>query len=604
MGSEVRRDEDGAGAAERQRELAEVLDEVHRLWHTATGEELPGAWGPVLDRLGRVEAALAEHGEDFRLVFVVRGLVLGMRCHSRREHASSDSDSADRAEALRRLRWTDRHAPTADQLAVHARVILVFLLVPWAVPRADGAPTVLRDALLTAGHKEGLLTESLRRDLEEAQEVVGRIAAAPLDARFRQQTANVKRVIERMQAPGADWADPSADTQAPAPEAGATDTAASGQDGDDPDDPEEALLDAVRGLVTLAGARSTAQFTRLVLRELCDWAWPAVMEPVLSAARTLPSAQGPPDRPPRLVLVPCGRLGVVPWHAARTDRADGQGHRYACEEAVISYAPSGTQFLAAAGRRRTAPADGPQVLVADPELTLPWAVVEAEARRAACYPGALRYGEFLGTEEEPDAAGTPAELLAVLPGGRSPASVVHLACHARAAPRPTDSALRLAGAPGADEETGRLTVAGILEGAADVPPDSAGPLVVLSACETNVSTRDHDEALTLATALVTSGAADVVGSRWAVRDGPTAVMMAVFHYHLTAGGLAPPDALRAAQLSMLDPHRSLPFPLDGPLRHEATRSDLHHVHHWAAFTHQGNPAPSGRGTGHRQQRHR
>ncbi|MFJ4946927.1 CHAT domain-containing protein [Streptomyces sp. NPDC088760] len=1255
MGSEVRRDEGGAGAAERQRELAEVLDEVHRLRHTATGEELAGAWGPVLDRLGRVEAALAEHGEDFCLVFVVRGLVLGMRCHSRREHAPSDSDSADRAEALRRLRWTDRHAPTADQLAVHARVILVFLLVPWAVPRADGAPTVLRDALLTAGHKEGLLTESLRRDLEEAQEVVGRIAAAPLDARFRQQTANVKRVIERMLAPGADWADPSADTQAPAPEAGATDTSASGQDGDDPDDPEEALLDAVRGLVTLAGARSTAQFTRIlvwlgaglgsaagrphhsvleqdaqaaallhraaagsaagtdgvrraaglvlrtlhtlppdapqrarvarlhahllvtlelldkgsadfslaerpapdaaddsgnrlddwplglalepglaahldggardfalqigvyerrhaaridrllayrtgdtgylddaaallreaidasppdswwvvalrvdlaeileqaalhggsfhdadgslatlrelgarlrhdgslppdapftlelllstadlelshakrtgdhaalpplieelrarhtalpadstwrgelarrldeleqlgadgrqasrgeapealdvaaeladlrrtveqvhrelqapvvyqqqeydrrallglrlflsvqrglndpvlldgaiaqltrartllaegrgehrrvdvltklaeahvmraatrrgphtgaderaflevtrealdelaadvllqtgadhglsaalngdvlaerlawaalirrrpadavadlekgrglvhqaavasrgiprlldaaghpglarrwrahvragpprpeagdaagrpagsppvpsalrrealavlgvrarpgrgrgtrqmvgaadvaalteglaasgtdalvylvpgvplptgsfpghalilrpgtapamlplpelirpgsepleryldaaarrsraladprmhvtwqsaydghwqvVLRELCDWAWPAVMEPVLSAVRTLPSAQGPPDRPPRLVLVPCGRLGVVPWHAARTDRADGQGHRYACEEAVISYAPSGTQFLAAAGRRRMSPADGPQVLVADPELTLPWAEVEAEALRAACYPGALRYGEFLGTEEEPDAAGTPAELLAVLPGGTSPASVVHLACHARAAPRPTDSALRLAGTPGADEETGRLTVAGILDGAADVPPDSAGPLVVLSACETDVSTRDHDEALTLATALVTSGAADVVGSRWAVRDGPTAVMMAVFHHHLTAGGLAPPDALRAAQLWMLDPHRSLPFPLDGPLRHEATRSDLHHVHHWAAFTHQGNPAPSGRGTGPRQQRH-
>ncbi|GGS61603.1 CHAT domain-containing protein [Streptomyces cinerochromogenes] len=328
------------------------------------------------------------------------------------------------------------------------------------------------------------------------------------------------------------------------------------------------------------------------LRELCDWAWPAVMGPVLSAVGPPPAAAFPSGRPPRIVLVPCGRLGVVPWHAARTGSAGGHGHRYACQEAVISYAPSGTQFLTAAGRRRMSPADGRQVLVADPELTLPWAEVEAEALRACCYPRALRYGEFLGSGEEPDAAGTPAELLAVLPGGASPASVVHLACHARAASRPTDSALRLAGPPGAGPESGRLTVAGILDGVADVPPDTAGPLVVLSACETDLSARQHDEALTLATALVTRGAADVVGSRWAVRDGPTAVMMAVFHHHLTAGGLAPPDALRAAQSWMLDPHRTLPFDLDDPLRREAGRADLRDLHHWAAFTHQGNPAPA------------
>ncbi|MFE7572755.1 CHAT domain-containing protein, partial [Streptomyces sp. NPDC057539] len=130
----------------------------------------------------------------------------------------------------------------------------------------------------------------------------------------------------------------------------------------------------------------------------------------------------------------------------------------------------------------------------------------------------------------------------------------------------------------------------ILDGAAGSRPDTAGPLVVLSACETDLSTRLHDEALTLATALVAGGAADVVGSRWAVRDGPTSVMMAVFHHHLTAGGLAPPDALRAAQLWMLNPRREFPSTLDGPLRRQATRPDLHHLHHWAAFTHQGNPA--------------
>ncbi|SOD85654.1 CHAT domain-containing protein [Streptomyces sp. Ag109_G2-15] len=328
------------------------------------------------------------------------------------------------------------------------------------------------------------------------------------------------------------------------------------------------------------------------LRELCEWAWKAVMGPVLTAVRPKLAALGPLARPPRIVLVPCGRLGVVPWHAARLRGLGEHGHRYACQEAVLSYAPSGTHFLAAAARRRMPPADGPQVLVADPELTLPWAEVETVALRAGCYPDALRYGEFVTTDEVPDAEGTPAELLAVLPGGASPASVVHLSCHAVAAPRPTDSALWLAAPPGAGQDAGRLTVAGILDGASGRRPDSAGPLVVLSACETDLSTRHHDEALTLATALVTGGAADVVGSRWAVHDSATAVMMAVFHHHLTAGGLAPPDALRAAQLWMLNPHRKAPRTLDGLLRREATRPDLHRLHNWAAFTHQGNPAPA------------
>ncbi|MFF8732355.1 CHAT domain-containing protein [Streptomyces sp. NPDC015171] len=327
-----------------------------------------------------------------------------------------------------------------------------------------------------------------------------------------------------------------------------------------------------------------------VLDQLCDWAWPAAMGPVLSEVRPLSAAQWPLARPPRIVLVPCGRLGVVPWHAARIRGVTGHGHRYACQEAVLSYAPSGTQFLGAAGRRRIPPADGPQVLVADPGLTLPWAELEASAVRASCYPDALRYGEYLGAGEVPDAAGTPAELLAALPGGTVAASVIHLACHAMAAPRPTDSALSLAALPGADRDSGRLTVAGILDGATGPRPGAAGPLVVLSACETDLSTGHHDEALTLTTALITRGAADVVGSRWAVRDGATAVMMAVFHHHLTAGGLAPPDALRAAQLWMLNPRRRLPFAVAGPLGREAARPDLHRVHHWAAFTHQGSPA--------------
>ncbi|MFE2188511.1 CHAT domain-containing protein [Streptomyces sp. NPDC059455] len=156
---------------------------------------------------------------------------------------------------------------------------------------------------------------------------------------------------------------------------------------------------------------------------------------------------------------------------------------------------------------------------------------------------------------------------------------------------PARSALRLAAGPGPDPDRGLLTVARILDDTTDRPPDTAGPLVVLSACETDLTTRDHDESLTLATALVARGVADAVGSRWAVRDSRTAVMMAVFHHFLTADNLAPPDALRATQMWMLDPDRTPPPTLHGELRHEMTGPDLGRIHHWAAFTHQGNPAP-------------
>ncbi|AWL30866.1 CHAT domain-containing protein [Streptomyces albidoflavus] len=328
------------------------------------------------------------------------------------------------------------------------------------------------------------------------------------------------------------------------------------------------------------------------LTELCDWAGDAVMAPLLAAVRQMRPDGGDPARPLRVVLVPCGPLGVVPWHAARLPAPPGgPGPRYAVHEAVLSHASSGAQFLAAAARRRLPLAAGPQVLLADPELSLPWAELETATLRATCYPEALRYGEFLTADGERDAAGTPEDVLAALPGGTVPASLVHLSCHAVAASRPTESALRLAAPPGAPAGAGRLTVAGILDASADQRPGPAGPLVVLSACETDLSGGHHDEALTLATALVAAGAADVVGSRWAVRDGPTSVLTAVLHHHLTDGRLAPPDALRATQLWMLDPHREPPPTLTGPLRAEAARPDLHQLCHWAAFTHQGNPAP-------------
>ncbi|MGO4429290.1 CHAT domain-containing protein, partial [Streptomyces sp. MCAF7] len=77
-----------------------------------------------------------------------------------------------------------------------------------------------------------------------------------------------------------------------------------------------------------------------------------------------------------------------------------------------------------------------------------------------------------------------------------------------------------------------------------------------------------------------------------VSDSASAALMVVFHHQLTVMGLAPPDALRAAQLWMLDPDRR---PVPG-LRDELLAETVGNVRglarvvSWAGFIHQGNPA--------------
>ncbi|MDW6061495.1 CHAT domain-containing protein [Streptomyces sp. FXJ1.4098] len=321
------------------------------------------------------------------------------------------------------------------------------------------------------------------------------------------------------------------------------------------------------------------------LEGLCDWAGEAVLGPVLGALGVR-TAEGPDEQAPvRLVLVPCGNLGAVPWHAARLPAPSA--YRYVCEGVVVSYAASGGEFLRAARRGRVAVGEH-VVLVDDPSGDLMWAQDEVAALRAAYYPDALLYGWH---ESVPEGAGTPEDVLSHLPGSPSPASLLHLVVHGLAGLRPTDSALHLAeGAQG----SGRLTVTRIL----DVPAVSgedradAGPLIVLSACETDLSSRDHDEALTPTTALLARGATDVVGSRWKVSDSASAALMVVFHHHLTVMGLAPPDALRAAQLWMLNiDRRPVPGLTDELLAEtEGNVRGLARVVSWAGFIHQGNPA--------------
>ncbi|MFE7566390.1 CHAT domain-containing protein [Streptomyces sp. NPDC057539] len=365
--------------------------------------------------------------------------------------------------------------------------------------------------------------------------------------------------------------------------------------------PLERYLDA-------AGARSdnahdpvAEQTWEEALSELCEWAYRAI-SPVFDIVTEHLMAEGSrrADRsgPPRIVLVPCGRLGIVPWHAARFPAE--APHDYACQAMVITYAASGGQFLRTVRRARRDPAAAP-VLVADPRMDLTHAEREVTALRETFYPRARVYGEFFEPSVEPEAAGTPDELVALLADAPS---LLHVASHGSAGVRPTLSALHLAfpgrtdelsaaeGGPGAEPDLGMLTVTRLLDRPLGEQADTDGPLVVLSACQTDLSTRDHDEALTLTTAFVSAGARDVVGSRWTTRDGASVLLMAVFHHYVAVEGRSPVDALRAAQLWMLDPHRQNPGSLSGDLLRELGRPGLDRLSVWAPFIHQGHPGPA------------
>ncbi|MFF4036455.1 CHAT domain-containing protein [Streptomyces sp. NPDC001816] len=334
------------------------------------------------------------------------------------------------------------------------------------------------------------------------------------------------------------------------------------------------------------------------LTALCDWAF-EVLRPLLAEVEERLAAEGERgDRPLRLVLVPCGRLGIVPWHAARLP--EEAPHTHLCQTTVISYAASGSQFLRTLRRAPREPAAAP-VLLADPNLDLTHAEVEVMALRDAFYRRARMCGGIFELADDELTPGTPDDVLAFLADGTS---LLHVASHGSAGTRPTVSALHLAapedtGETPADEAgPGRLTVTRLL----DRPDQQAareGPLVVLSACQTDLSTRDHDEALTLTTAFFAGGARDVVGSRWTTQDSASALLMAVFHHHLTVEGLSPVDALRAAQLWMLDPHRTNPGSLGGELLRQLARPDLGRIALWAAFIHQGHPGPGATGPGSR-----
>lgn len=277
---------------------------------------------------------------------------------------------------------------------------------------------------------------------------------------------------------------------------------------------------------------------------------------------------------PRLALAPAGSLALVPWHAARPDVGD---RSVLALRAVVSTVPSARLIEQALDR----PSAGTEaaLIVGNPTGDLRSAGAEAHAVHDAFQPAATYLGRApAGGHRAAAGEGSAAEVLAWLDAHSAGAALLHLACHAVAdVADPLRSRLRLADGPLAvgdllaHRPTGRIQL----------------DRVVLSACATNVSGDDHDEAFSLATTFLAAGARTVFGSMWTVPDAYTSRLVFMVHHYLHVDGCRPADALHRAQRWALDPDRVAPATM--PAQLVAARSALapDDPVAWAGFVHLG-----------------
>ncbi|WP_320064879.1 CHAT domain-containing protein [Micromonospora sp. RTGN7] len=316
------------------------------------------------------------------------------------------------------------------------------------------------------------------------------------------------------------------------------------------------------------------------LDSVCDWAWRAAIGPLVE--RYLPTLARPDaGRPPRVVLVPMGELARFPWQAAR--RSDGT---YAVQLVAFSQAAS-ARMLCHSAALAPVPSAPVGLVVGDPDTgnmapDLAAARAEAYAIHRSFYPGGRYVGRRVDGSTSRSGPGSVDEvrdwLTSTSPGS---GAMLHLACHGviNTDPESATSYLLLEGG-------GRLTAEELVELTARSPERAIG-LIVLAACRTGQAINGYDEAYSLGTAFLAGGVRSVLSTQWAIPDRATSVLMYMFHHHVRAEGLPAWEALRRAQIWMLDPERSLPDRMPERLRQQLHHEELAQVAAWAGFVHWG-----------------
>jgi len=241
-----------------------------------------------------------------------------------------------------------------------------------------------------------------------------------------------------------------------------------------------------------------------------------------------------------VVLIPSGRLGLLPLHVASYR---GAGHNMGLiDEVDVSYAPSARVLIASRTALARRPAGAKVLVGVGNPMPNPTPLRFARAELAVVLG-------FFPDDARPlfEEEATVVALFSRLAG----ATYVHLACHGQFdLEEPLSSHLQLA-----DPEP--LTLLQIL----DQVRLRDARLVVLTACQTAITDFRHlpDETIGFPSGFLQAGVPGVVGTLWSVDDVSTGLVMAKFYeLHLVgdpdvgSGPMPPVRALRLAQRWLRD----------------------------------------------------
>jgi CHAT domain-containing protein/tetratricopeptide (TPR) repeat protein len=230
----------------------------------------------------------------------------------------------------------------------------------------------------------------------------------------------------------------------------------------------------------------------------------------------------------RVVLLPGGRLPLLPLHAVPVPGAQGGAECFG-EEFVVSYAPSAASLSLSLERAKGTRSLQPGLTaIANPDGSLPFADEEVLAV-ASRFGGNAQVARGKGATR------------AWLDPRAAQAGFLELATHASFR-LDAPSASRLALAPGPGDG---LSLDDLWGGRFRI---REGCVVTASACETaQIDLRDEsDESLGFPAAFLGLGASSVVGSLWAVNDLSTALLMNKVYELLLQSGCSPAAAVQQA----------------------------------------------------------
>ena len=247
---------------------------------------------------------------------------------------------------------------------------------------------------------------------------------------------------------------------------------------------------------------------------ILPWLGEALVEPVAQ----LVEATGAD----RVTIISYGPLATAPLHAAEWSSSNRL-----IDQVPIRYSPSAAVAAAALERCHRRPTTTPNfVAVADPVGDLPGARPEAEHVGHAYFEQSL-------IAPGVDATAT------FLKQHAATATHLHLACHAYGGLFDEQATALLL----ADGAMSLLTLSEL---------QLSCRVCVASACQTALAslTGLPQEALSLATVLLSVGSACAVASLWPVDDGATVVLMLLLYEEMVRNAPRPPEALRRAQLAL------------------------------------------------------